>query len=69
MLTDEDKMVDNEFTRALLGRPNTQNNMLKEAARRADILKNMQGCSKCRARLENPHADYHLTALIDDSKI
>lgn len=28
-------------------------------------LKQVGGCRKCQARLENPHADYHLTAVID----
>jgi hypothetical protein len=78
-IKDADKMVHNEFTESLHGK-----NVVNEARRRADILRSMQntveiknnmdklklaGCSKCRARLENPHADYHLTAVIDDSKI
>lgn len=64
----KDEMLDNEFTRALKNGP-TLSPMQKEAVRRADILRNMQGCSKCKARLENPHADYHLTPVIDSSKI
>lgn len=63
-------MLDNEFTRALKTGPRQEPSpMLTEAARRAEILRKMQGCSKCKARLENPHADYHLTAVIDSSKI
>lgn len=70
----EGVVKDTEFTRGLLERQvkkevPRQSSMLSEALRRADILKNMQGCSSCKARLENPHADYHLTAVIDSSKI
>lgn len=78
-IKDSHLMVHNEFTESLHGK-----RVVSEARRRADILRGMQnaieikgdlekiqlgGCSKCRARLENPHADYHLTAVIDDSKI
>lgn len=31
--------------------------------------KGCAGCEKCKGRLENPHAPYHLTPFIDDSKI
>jgi hypothetical protein len=37
--------------------------------KRRSIPETASGCSKCQARWANPHADYHLTALIDDSKI
>lgn len=58
---------DSEFVKSITQKELSP--MQKEAVRRADILRNMQGCSKCRARLENPHADYHLTAVIDSDKI
>lgn len=66
----EEKIVDRQmlakssFVDTILNR-----NVVMEARKRADVLRNMQGCSKCRARLENPHADFHLTAVIDSDKI
>lgn len=81
-IKDADKMVHNEFTESLHGRnvvseARRRADILRLMQNKSDSVElrmnsdgiKINGCSRCKARLENPHADYHLTAVIDDSKI